>query len=69
MKERDLNNVFSKIVNVAEKPHLSFPETDAGRNRKRYCQLVNHSLIFVSDIFYIHSNIYLSFLALKGTNS
>ncbi|CAA3028311.1 mitochondrial Rho GTPase 1 [Olea europaea subsp. europaea] len=48
MKERDLNNVFSKIVNAAEKPHLSFPETDAGRTRKRYCQLVNHSLIFVS---------------------
>ncbi|KAL2535385.1 Mitochondrial Rho GTPase 2 [Forsythia ovata] len=48
VKERDLNNVFSKIVNAAENPHLSVPETDAGRNRKRYRQLVNRSLIFVS---------------------
>ncbi|XP_022856205.1 mitochondrial Rho GTPase 2-like isoform X2 [Olea europaea var. sylvestris] len=48
VKERDLNNVFSKLLNAAENPHLSVPETDAGRNRKWYRQLISRSLIFVS---------------------
>ncbi|XP_073315331.1 mitochondrial Rho GTPase 1-like [Primulina huaijiensis] len=48
VKERDLNNVFSRIVNAAEHPHLSVPETDIGRSRKRCRKLVNRSLVCLS---------------------
>ncbi|XP_052193595.1 mitochondrial Rho GTPase 1-like [Diospyros lotus] len=44
----DLNNVFPRIVNPAEHPHLSIPETEAGRSRKQYHRLINRSLMFVS---------------------
>ena len=50
-KERDLNNVFLRIVNAAEHPHLNVPETEEGRCKKRYRNLVNHSLVFISGIF------------------
>nr|CAD1821942.1 unnamed protein product [Ananas comosus var. bracteatus] len=48
MRLRDLNNVFQRIVNAAQHPHLSIPETEAGKNRKQYRRLVNRSLMFVS---------------------
>ncbi|XP_010931977.1 mitochondrial Rho GTPase 1 [Elaeis guineensis] len=48
IKLRDLNNVFHRIVTAAQHPHLSIPETEAGRNRKHYRRLVNRSLMFVS---------------------
>ncbi|KAK8949923.1 Rac-like GTP-binding protein 1 [Platanthera guangdongensis] len=48
LKLRDLNNVFSRIVTAAQHPHRSIPETEAGRTRKQYRQLVNRSLMFVS---------------------
>ncbi|KAH9785882.1 mitochondrial Rho GTPase 2 [Citrus sinensis] len=48
MKSKDLNNVFSRIIWAAEHPHLNIPETETGRNRKRYRHLVNSSLVFVS---------------------
>ena len=44
----DFNNIFKRIVGSAERPHLSIPETEAGRCRKQYNRLVNHSLMFVS---------------------
>ncbi|KAM5561275.1 mitochondrial Rho GTPase 1-like [Rosa sericea] len=44
----DFNNVFRKIVSAAEHPHLSIPETEAGRSRKQYHRLINRSLMFVS---------------------
>ncbi|XP_050380342.1 mitochondrial Rho GTPase 1-like [Argentina anserina] len=44
----DFNNVFRKIVSAAEHPHLSIPETEAGKSRKQYHRLVNRSLMFVS---------------------
>ncbi|CAL1393504.1 unnamed protein product [Linum trigynum] len=44
----DTNNVFRRIVNAAEHPHLSIPETEAGKSRKQYHRLVNRSLMFVS---------------------
>lgn len=50
MRLRDLNNVFQRIVNAAQHPHLSIPETEAGKNRKQYRRLVNRSLMFVSGI-------------------
>ncbi|KAF4357210.1 hypothetical protein F8388_018937 [Cannabis sativa] len=44
----DFNNVFRKIITAAEHPHLSIPETEAGRTRKQYHRLINRSLMFVS---------------------
>lgn len=51
VKERDLNNVFQRIVNAAEHPHLNVPETEVGRNKKLYRDLVNRSLMLVSGLF------------------
>ncbi|KAK8488579.1 hypothetical protein V6N13_027531 [Hibiscus sabdariffa] len=47
-KLSDYNNIFQRIVNAAERPHLSIPETEAGRSRKQYHRLINRSLMFVS---------------------
>ncbi|KAF9669970.1 hypothetical protein SADUNF_Sadunf13G0019900 [Salix dunnii] len=47
-KMGDTNNVFRRIVTAAEHPHLSIPETEAGRSRKQYNRLVNRSLMIVS---------------------
>ncbi|XP_062084733.1 mitochondrial Rho GTPase 1-like [Humulus lupulus] len=44
----DFNHVFRKIITAAEQPHLSIPETEAGRTRKQYHRLINRSLMFVS---------------------
>lgn len=55
----DLSDIFSKIVRAAEQPHLSIPETEAGRRCKHYHQLVNRSLKFVSGMLVIQiSNLY-----------
>lgn len=51
VKLRDINNLFHKIVNAAQQPHLSIPETEAGRNRKQYRRIMNRSLMFVSGMF------------------
>ncbi|EYU46588.1 hypothetical protein ABFS82_04G027800 [Erythranthe guttata] len=48
VKERDLNDVFSRIVNAAERPHLSIPETDLSRSRKRYRQIVSNTFMCLS---------------------
>ncbi|XP_062143938.1 mitochondrial Rho GTPase 2 [Alnus glutinosa] len=48
MKSSDSSEIFSRIIKAAEHPHLSIPETETGRNRKQYRQLVNQSLILVS---------------------
>ncbi|KAL6564345.1 Mitochondrial Rho GTPase 1 [Orobanche minor] len=47
-KDRDLNDVFSRIVSAAEHPHLSIPETDIGRCQKRNRQLVTHTITCLS---------------------
>ncbi|CAN6715026.1 hypothetical protein ACFX13_010562 [Malus domestica] len=44
----DFNNVFRKIVTAAEHPHLSIPETEAGKTRKQYHKILNRSLMFIS---------------------
>ncbi|KAL8171719.1 hypothetical protein V2J09_023523 [Rumex salicifolius] len=44
----DFSNVFCRIVRAAEHPHLSIPETEAGRSRKQYNRLINRSLMVVS---------------------
>ncbi|GFP92281.1 mitochondrial rho GTPase 1 [Phtheirospermum japonicum] len=48
VKDRDMNDVFSRILNAAERPHLCIPETDIGRNQKRYRQLVTHTIMCLS---------------------
>ncbi|KAH7517208.1 hypothetical protein FEM48_Zijuj09G0038300 [Ziziphus jujuba var. spinosa] len=48
VKLSDLNNVFGRIISVAERPHLSIPETETGRKRKHHQQLINRSLMCVS---------------------
>ncbi|KAL4572057.1 hypothetical protein LXL04_018826 [Taraxacum kok-saghyz] len=48
VKEKDMNDVFMRIVNAAERCHLSVPETEHGRNKKHYQQLLNRSLVFAS---------------------
>ncbi|KAL8236270.1 hypothetical protein R6Q59_017351 [Mikania micrantha] len=48
VKEKHMNNIFQKIVTTAQQCHLSVPETEHGRNKKRYQQLVNRSLILAS---------------------
>ncbi|CAH8381999.1 unnamed protein product [Eruca vesicaria subsp. sativa] len=44
----DFNNLFRKIVTAAQHPHLSIPETEAGKSRKHYNRLINRSLMTVS---------------------
>ncbi|KAK4481500.1 hypothetical protein RD792_012400 [Penstemon davidsonii] len=44
----DFSNIFHRIVRAAEHPHLSIPETTAGKSRKQYHRLINRSLVFVS---------------------
>ena len=48
VKERDINDVFSRIVNAAQQPHLNVPETDQGRRQKRYKKLANFTLMSLS---------------------
>ncbi|KAG9133124.1 hypothetical protein Leryth_023962 [Lithospermum erythrorhizon] len=42
------SNIFQRIVSAAEHPHLSIPETEAGRSRKQYHRLVNRSFMVIS---------------------
>ncbi|KAL9450499.1 hypothetical protein AB3S75_012268 [Citrus x aurantiifolia] len=44
----DFNIIFRRVVQAAEHPHLSIPETEAGRTRKQYHRLINRSLMIVS---------------------
>ncbi|XP_051122525.1 mitochondrial Rho GTPase 1 [Andrographis paniculata] len=44
----DYSNIFQRIVRAAEHPHLSIPETSAGRTRKQYHRIINRSLMVVS---------------------
>lgn len=46
----DFNTIFRRIVAAAEHPHLSIPETEAGRSRKQYSRLINRSLMVVSGM-------------------
>ncbi|KAG6703647.1 hypothetical protein I3842_07G094800 [Carya illinoinensis] len=48
MKLSNPHNIFGRIISAAEHPHLGIPETETGRKRKQYQQLVNRSLIYVS---------------------
>lgn len=44
MKLGDISNLFRRIVDAAQRPHLSIPETEQGRKRKHYKRLITRSL-------------------------
>lgn len=44
MKLGDISNLFRRIVDAAQRPHLSIPETEQGRKRKHYKRLIQRSL-------------------------
>uniref|UniRef100_A0A0D6R7H1 Mitochondrial Rho GTPase n=1 Tax=Araucaria cunninghamii TaxID=56994 RepID=A0A0D6R7H1_ARACU len=48
MKLGDICNLFRRIIDAAQRPHLSIPETEAGRSHKQYRRLVNRSLTVLS---------------------
>lgn len=48
VKLGDFSSIFHRVVTAAEHPHLSIPETEAGRSRKQYHRLINRSLMVVS---------------------
>ncbi|XP_045812749.1 mitochondrial Rho GTPase 1-like [Trifolium pratense] len=48
VKLEDFNSIFRRIVTAAEHPHLSIPETEAGKTRKQFRRLIDQSLMFVS---------------------
>ncbi|XP_071920549.1 mitochondrial Rho GTPase 1-like isoform X2 [Coffea arabica] len=72
VKERDLNNVFQRIVLAADRPHLNIPETEVGQNRKLYRHFVSRSLMFVSvaaAVAVVGLAAYRSYAAKKNTSS
>ena len=52
-----LNNLFHKIITAAQHPHLSIPETEAGKSRKHYNRLINRTLM---DVFSTFSSVVLN---------
>uniref|UniRef100_A0A7N0TLT9 Mitochondrial Rho GTPase n=1 Tax=Kalanchoe fedtschenkoi TaxID=63787 RepID=A0A7N0TLT9_KALFE len=44
VKKQTLNSLFTRVIGAAEHPHLRIPETEIGRSRKEYRQLVKRSL-------------------------
>lgn len=48
MKLGDTNNIFRRIVDAAQRPHLSIPVTEAGKNYQHYKKIVNRSLVVLS---------------------
>lgn len=55
MKLGDIGNLFRKIFDAAQHPHLSIPETEAGRKHKHYRRLIQRSLTVaagMTDFFF-----------------
>ncbi|CAA6659435.1 unnamed protein product [Spirodela intermedia] len=48
IKLGDFNNVFQRIISAAQQPHLSIPETEAGKYRKQCQQIFKNSLVVIS---------------------
>jgi Ras family protein T1 len=59
IKLGDFGNLFRKIVDAAQHPHLSIPETEAGRKHKQYRRLIQRSLTVAAGMSQ------LSFVSLK----
>lgn len=72
VKEGDMNNLFYRIVNAAEQPHVGVPETEIGKYKKRNRQLVNRSLMLVSvgaAVAVVGLSAYRAYAARKNTSS
>ncbi|KAH9295640.1 hypothetical protein KI387_039228, partial [Taxus chinensis] len=48
MKSGDICNLCCRIIDAAQRPHLSIPETEVGRSQKQYRRLVTRSLTVLS---------------------
>jgi Ras family protein T1 len=46
----ELNNVFLRIVSAAEHPHLSIPQTEAGRSLEQYQKLIDRAVVDFSGM-------------------
>jgi len=44
MKLGDINNLFRRIIEAAQRPHLSIPETELGKSTKQHQKLIQRSL-------------------------
>lgn len=44
MKLGDLNNIFRRIVEASQRPHLSIPETELGKSTKQHQKMVQRSI-------------------------
>ncbi|XP_047335459.1 mitochondrial Rho GTPase 2-like [Impatiens glandulifera] len=72
VKEGDLNNVFCRIVNAADRPNLNIPETEMGRKQKHFHQFVNRSIMLVSvgaAVVMVGLAAYRTYAARKNTSS
>lgn len=56
MKLGDIGNLFRRIVDAAQRPHLSIPETEAGRSNKHYRRLIQRSLTVAVGTSKFHSH-------------
>ncbi len=54
MKLGDICNLFRRIVDAAQRPHLSVPETEAGKSNKNYQLLVQRSLTIAAGKLNAH---------------
>ena len=51
MKLGDNNNLFRRIVEAAQRPHLSIPETELGKSTKQHRYLIQRSLGYAVSKF------------------
>lgn len=70
IKLGELSDVFCRIINAAERPHLGIPETEENRNTKQYRGLVSNSLIYLSvggAVYIVAFAAYRVYVARKNT--
>jgi len=51
MKLGDNNNLFRRIVEAAQRPHLSIPETELGKSTKQHRHLIQRSVGYAVGMF------------------
>jgi Ras family protein T1 len=51
VKLGDTSNVFRRIVDAAQRPHLSIPVTEAGKSYQHYKQIFGRSIMILSGKF------------------
>lgn len=51
MKLGDTNNLFRRIVEAAQRPHLSIPETELGKSTKQHRHLIQRSVGYAVGVF------------------